>query len=42
MTAYEKAHKEYESLLRRSDLFNFGCGICAGVLLAVVAVVVVG
>ncbi len=42
MTAYEKAHKEYEAEMRRSDLFNFVCGICVGVLLAVVAMAVCG
>lgn len=40
MTAYEKAHKDYESELRRTDRFNFLCGVCVGVLAAVVAMAV--
>lgn len=32
MSDYEKARAAYEAELRRSDLFNFAMGICAGVL----------
>jgi hypothetical protein len=40
MTAYEKAHKEYEALLRRDSVLIAFWSFCAGVLLAVVAMAV--